>query len=115
MGMSDDVFGIFKTLGVVCAVSFVLGIIVFSITAKSDYDRDRQTEYAVETYKSEGGSCYVDGVKQEKSFSVDGLNWALYSATYENGALYIKHRTPRVRQNYDTTPVVTPVVIPMIY
>lgn len=110
MGMSDDVFGMFKKIGVVCVVSFVLGIIAFSITAKSDYDRGRQTEYAVETYKSEGGSCYVDGVKQEKSFSVDGLNWDGYSATYENGALYIKHKTPCVRQNYDTTPVVIPMI-----
>ena len=110
MGLSDDVFGMFKKIGVVCAVSFVLGIIAFSITAKSDYDRGRQTEYAVETYKSEGGPCYVDGVKQEKSFSVDGLNWDGYSATYENGALYIKHKTPCVRQNYDTTPVVIPMI-----
>lgn len=110
MEMSDSFFGMLKILGVFCAVGFVLGIIGFSITAKNDYDRCQQTEYAVETYKSEGGSCYVDGVKQEKSFSVDGLNWALYSATYENGALYIKHKTPRVRQNYDTTPVVIPMI-----
>ena len=110
MEMSDDVFGMLKILGVFCAVGFVLGIIGFSITAKNNYDRGCQTEYAVEIYKSEGGSCYVDGAKQEKSFSVDGLNWALYSATYENGALYIKHKTQRVQQNYDTTPVVVPMM-----
>lgn len=111
MEMSDSFFGMLKILGVFCAVGFVLGIIGFSITVKNDYDRVRQTEYAVEIYKSEGGSCYVDGAKQEKSFSVDGLNWALYSATYENGALYIKHKTPRVYQN----DVATPVVVPMIH
>lgn len=64
---------------------------------------------AVNDYEKKGGVCYVDGVKQDDTFDVDGVDLDNYTATYKDGKLYLKSKVMRM-ENKTVTPVVVPIL-----
>lgn len=92
-------------------VALSLAMVCITITGREQIKAINKTENAVATYKEDGGDCYVDGVRQDDYFDIKGLNWSSYTATYNDGKLYIKSKR---YYRYDTSPV-NPVVVPIIH
>ena len=70
---------------------------------------NRPSVEAVNDYEKKGGVCYVDGVKQDDTFDVDGVDLDNYTATYKNGKLYLKSKVKQ-KDFHRVTPVVVPIV-----
>ena len=70
---------------------------------------NRPSVEAVNDYEKKGGVCYVDGVKQDVSFDIDGVNLDNYTATYKNGKLYLKSKNIS-RRNKTVKPVIVPIM-----
>lgn len=73
------------------------------------YCNMQKTESSVSIYEEAGGTCYVDGVKQDSSFDIDGVNLDNYTATYKNGKLYLKSKNIS-RRNKTVKPVIVPIM-----
>ena len=80
-----------------------LGLVGYS------YCNMQKTESSVSIYEEAGGTCYVDGVKQDDTFDVDGVNLDNYTATYKNGKLYLKSKNIS-RRNKTVKPVIVPIM-----
>ena len=70
---------------------------------------NRPSVEAVNDYEKKGGVCYVDGVKQDDTFDVDGVDLDNYTATYKNGKLYLKSKVKQ-KDFHRASPIVVPIV-----
>lgn len=65
----------------------------------SIYEFNRKNrDHAIAEYGSDGGICYVDGVKQDDSFDIYGIDLDSYTVSYEEGKLYPKIK--KMRKNF---------------
>lgn len=67
---------------------FLLSILLH--ICMTEYIDSKIRDQAVAEYESDGGSCYVDGIKQNDSFDIHGINLDNYTISYEDGKLYLK-------------------------
>lgn len=93
-------------------VLICMTLFVFISSALYEYIEklsNRPSVEAVNDYEKKGGVCYVDGVKQDDTFDVDGVDLDNYTATYKNGKLYLKSKVKQ-KDFHGVTPVVVPIL-----
>lgn len=69
---------------------FILLLSMLLPICMAEYINSKIRDQAVAEYESDGGSCYVDGIKQNDSFDIHGINLDNYRISYEDGKLYLK-------------------------
>ena len=80
----------YEILAVVILI-LAIGLLVAQYMNSIEKNRDQ----AIAEYESDGGICYVDGVKQDDSFDIYGIDLDSYTVSYEEGKLYLKNKKMR--------------------
>lgn len=78
----------------------ILAVFIFLLSillhiCMTEYIDSKIRDQAVDEYGSDGGICYVDGVKQDDSFDIYGIDLDSYTVSYEEGKLYLKNKKMR--------------------
>lgn len=103
--MDNDNVNFFKGLFVVVLMFIAMS---FGLAGYS-YCNMQKTESSVRIYEEAGGTCYVDGVKQDDTFDIDGVDLDNYTATYKDEKLCLKSKTMS-RRNKTVKPVIVPIM-----
>lgn len=73
---------------ILAVVILILAISLLVAPYMNSIEKNR--DQAIAEYESDGGICYVDGVKQDDSFDNYGIDLDSYTVSYEEGKLYLK-------------------------